>query len=89
MAQKIDLMDSLGKEVAGEVVAIFNNPKLGHSYVAYTDGSKEDESIEDILVSIYKIDGDKIELEPIEDEAEWNYIDTFLKEEIFMEDDYE
>lgn len=88
MDNKMILIDKDGKEQKCDVVALFNNPKINAEYVAYTDGTTTDGKL-NLLVSRCSFKGEKLQLEEIVDEKEWQFIDNHLKTYVFGDDDFE
>lgn len=87
MIDNLKLIDKNGLELNCEIIALFNNPEFKAKYVVYTDGTKT-EGKTDVLVSRGEFVGDKIQLSEITDEKEWQFIDSFLENEIFGADEF-
>ncbi len=87
MIDNLKLIDKNGLELNCEIIALFNNPELKVRYVTYTDGTKTDGKT-DILVSRAEFVDDKIQLSEITDEKEWKFIDSFLENEVFGDDEF-
>lgn len=69
--------DTIKFEENGEeykIIKILNPNNILYDYIIYTnDGAN-------IFASRYKVNNGQIELTPIEEEYEWNYLDEYLKE---------
>lgn len=53
-----------------------------YDYLAYTDGTKNDDDL-NLLVNRYTIKDNKIELEEISDEVEWERVNKFLNSMLY------
>lgn len=79
------LTDNNGKEVKCKVVANFNlNDK---HYIAYTDGTKDEEGKDELYVSGYEENNGEYNLREITSSFEWEQVDKYLDEYLFFEDD--
>lgn len=89
MGDKITIIDSEGKEITCEVIALFNLPSFKKQYVAYTDGH-ESTSKKNLLVSSYtRKETGELDIEPIESEEEWTEVEKYLNAEVFGEDEWD
>lgn len=79
MENKIVLVDSEGKEETFNVVLTFSHPESDAQYVIF-----EKEETEDDQVYAYRYDAEN-NLYPIEDEAEWAFVEEVL--DAFNEED--
>ncbi len=80
MKQELNLIDENGKEIQCKVVAIWH--KGNDSYIAYTDGTITDGK-EEIFASKFVNKDGSIELVSIDSDAEWDYVDEYLNDNIF------
>lgn len=84
MKDVLELVDTRGHVIECEIVAIFRNDDK--SYIAYTE--RNDLSNEkELLVSRFVKRGDKVELEDITSDNEWEFVEKYLKNEVFEVDD--
>ena len=58
-----------------KIIKILNPSNILYDYIIYTNDN------ENIYASRYKIVNNKIELYPVEEEYEWNYLNNYLMEE--------
>ena len=57
-----------------KIIKVLNPSNILYDYIIYTNDN------ENIYASRYKVINEKIELFPIEEEYEWNYLDKYLME---------
>ncbi len=57
-----------------KIIKILNPSNYNYDYIIYTNDNKN------IYASRYKVINEKIELFPIEEEYEWDYLDKYLME---------
>ena len=70
-------MDTFKFEENGEeyqIIKILNPKNILYDYIIYTNDGVN------LYASRYKVKDNQIELSPIEEEYEWNYLDEHLKE---------
>lgn len=72
------IVDNKGKERICEVLFTFESEETKKNYIVYTDNSKDHDGNVRVFASIYKVNGDKTELEAIESEREWRIVETIL-----------
>ena len=72
------IIDNNGKERKCEVLFTFESEETNKNYIVYTDNTKDDEGNVRVYASIYKVNGEKTELEAIESEREWKIVETIL-----------
>lgn len=70
-----------GKENICYILKVLENPDNRKKYIIYTDGSKNELGMMEVLASAYRIENGNIKLDPILDDAEWDFIDTILEQE--------
>ena len=80
MNQKMTLIDSNNNEIVCDIIANFTND--GKNYVAYTDGSMNNNDYE-LFVSRYIYDNDKMKLFDIDNDDELQYVNEFLDKYLF------
>ena len=71
------IQDTFKFEENGEeykIIKVLNPSNILYDYIIYTNDN------ENIYASRYKVVNEKIELFPIEEEYEWNYLDKYLME---------
>jgi len=93
----LTVIDENGAELEFEILFTFDSPEYNKDYVVYmsTDEADLDEDgYPEIHVSSYTVneDGEGGGLEPIEDEAEWEYVEEVVAsfiEDMEEEDDEE
>ncbi len=76
---KIKVKDEKGNEVVCDILFTFENDETNKNYIVYTDNSKNDKGELQIYASTYVMDGEKMKLEDVKTDKEWNVIDTILK----------
>ena len=59
-----------------KIIKVLNPSNILYDYIIYTN----DNDNENIYASRYKVINEKIELFPIEEEYEWDYLDKYLME---------
>ena len=57
-----------------QIIKIINPKNVFYDYIIYTNDGVN------LFASRYKVNNGQIELSPIEEEYEWNYLDEYLKE---------
>ena len=72
------IIDNNGKERVCEVLFTFESDETKKNYIVYTDNSMDNEGNVRVYASIYKVKGEKTELEAIETEREWKIVETIL-----------
>ena len=72
------IVDAEGKERVCEVLFTFESDETKKNYIVYTDNTKDHEGNVRVYASIYKVNKEKTELEPIETEREWKIVETIL-----------
>jgi len=72
------IIDAEGKERVCEVLFTFESDETKKNYIVYTDNTKDHEGNIRVYASIYKVNKEKTELEPIETEREWKIVETIL-----------
>ena len=68
-----------GKEVSFDVLFTFDSQDTLKSYIVYTDYSTNEDGTIIIYASIYNPDDKDLNLIPIEDESEWQLIETMTE----------
>lgn len=83
----ITLVDDQGNEELYKVLFTFDSDDYGKSYVLLYPASAENDEQVDIQAYAYQNqdDGSEGELEPIEDDAEWDMVEEVLN--TFLDDD--
>lgn len=84
MEDILKLIDKDGHEIECEIVAIFRKDEK--NYVAYTE-KKDTSDKKDLLVSRFVKRADKVELEEITSDSEWESVEEYLENEVFEVDD--
>ena len=87
--QKITLVDDDGKETLHEVLFTFHSDEYNKNYILLVpEGVEEDEEV-DIQAFVFDPDEDgeatEGELQPIEDDKEWDMVEEVLN--TFLDDD--
>ena len=80
MYEKMTIIDSDNKEVECNIIASWH--KDNNNYLAYTDGTKTNDKL-DLYVSKYIKEDDNIKLIAITDEEEWQYVNKYIEENVF------
>ena len=70
----ISLKDENGVLKEYEVVCTITSDDGLHNYICYTDNTKDEDGDLKILISAYKVNGEDMDIFPIETEEEWNWI---------------
>lgn len=73
------LEDKNGSKLNCNIVAKWSD---GNDYIAYTDGTKTGDDL-NLFVSKYTTKDDVIQLEPINDDDEWNRANAFLDKYLY------
>jgi len=73
------VVDEDGNERVCDILFTFDSPDTGKSYIAYTDGTKDEEGCEVVYASIYDPTNEDDTLQPIETEEEWAMIENVLE----------
>ena len=83
----ITLVDDQGNEQLYKVLFTFDSDDYGKSYILLYPASAENDEQVDIQAYAYQNqdDGSEGELEPIEDDAEWDMVEEVLN--TFLDDD--
>ena len=79
---KFTVINDEGKQIECEVLFTFDSDETKKSYIEYTDNTKDEIGNIKVYASIYDpkaMDDNKMQLEPIETEKEWNIIETILE----------
>lgn len=76
--QKFTVVNNEGKEIECEALFRFESDETHKNYIVYTDNTTDDEGNTRVYASIYTPGDDKMKLEPIETEEEWNKIQQIL-----------
>lgn len=66
------------KEIECEIVFTFKDDNNNISYIVYTDGTKDEDGELEIYASRYSLEGNQYILSDIENDYEWNLIDSML-----------
>lgn len=83
---KFKILDN-GQEVECEIVLTFKDKKNDISYIVYTDGTKDENGIDEIYASRYVLNNGNYELKAIENDYEWDLIDKELDKKYTEMDD--
>ena len=67
-----------GREIICDIVMTFKDDSNNINYIVYTDGTKDFKGELEIYASRYIIEDGNYMLEPIENDYEWNLIDSML-----------
>lgn len=67
-----------GKEIECNILLTFKDDKSSINYIVYTDGTKDQEGELEIYASRYILKGNDYYLQAIENEYEWDLIDSML-----------
>lgn len=70
--------DKEGKEVECDIWFTLESDETKKHYIIYTDNTKDEKGNIRVYASIYNPDEEETELIPIEDEKEWNMIESIL-----------
>lgn len=73
------VLNENGEEIVCDILFTFDSEETGHSYIAYTDNSLDENGRVQVFASIYDPTGADKKLTPIETEKEWKVIDTILE----------
>ena len=73
------LEDNEGNKINCNIVAKWHD---GNDFVAYTDGTKTGDDL-NLFVSKYILKDGVVHLEPINDDNEWNKVNTFLDKYLY------
>lgn len=84
--KKIFKCNVAGIEKEFEILYTFQSFKTGKDYIIYTDNTYDNENNLTIYAAIYFPQHLEKDIENIENEADWNEVELFLKE---MSDNYE
>lgn len=84
MYSSFTVMDENKEEVKCDIVAMFTDGKS--DYVAYTDGTMIDGELE-LFTSKYETKDNTVILKPIYKDEEWDFIDKYLSEKVFNDED--
>lgn len=76
---KLKVKDQDGNEEIYDILFTFDNEETKKSYIVYTDNTKDKNGKVQVYASIYDPKDEKMKLEEIKTEKEWQYIDTILK----------
>ena len=68
-----------GKEINCEIVSTFKDYGNDINYIVYTDGTMDNFGNLEVYASRYILEGSNYILNPIENEYEWNLIDSMLE----------
>ena len=79
--------DENGEKVKYTVLFSFDNPETNLSYVVYTDENVDEDGSTRAYAASYVMDGEDMELSPIETEEEWSVIEELLNELYDSEED--
>ena len=66
------------KKIRCNIIKTFRDENNKHSYIIYTDGTKDKDGELEIYASRYTLLNDEYILEEIESDYEWNLIDNML-----------
>ena len=75
----LKVIDDSGKEIEYEILCAFKLSQTGKNYVAYTDGTSDEEGNLNIFASIF-YPQDNSKLDSIKTEEEWQEVEKRLKE---------
>lgn len=75
-----------GQEKECEIIFTFKDKSSNISYIVYTDGTKDENGVDEIYASRYVLNNGNYELQDIENDYEWDLLDNEL-EKRFMEMD--
>ncbi len=75
----LKVKDANGNEKEYDVIFTFDNEENGMRYIAYTDNTKDENGKIEVYASKYNPKDEKMKLEEIKTEKEWQYIDVILK----------
>lgn len=79
---KFTVINDEGKQVECEVLFTFDSDETKKSYIVYTDNTQDEIGNIKVYASVYdpkNMSDDKMKLDPIETEKEWNIIETILE----------
>lgn len=83
----IYVADGEGNDLAFEVLFYFEDPNSGQNYVFLLPEEGADGEEDEVLAFRYKEEGDQIQLEDVETEAEWDMLDEVFN--TLMQDEEE
>lgn len=75
----IKVYDEKGNEVICDILFTFDSDETKKSYIVYTDNTKDENGKIQVYASIYDLKDEKMKLEEIKTDKEWQVIDTILK----------
>ena len=75
----IKVYDEKGNEVICDILFTFDSDETKKSYIVYTDNTKDENGKIQVYASIYNPKDEKMKLEEIKTDKEWQVIDTILK----------
>ena len=79
---KFTVINDEGKQIECEVLFTFDSDETKKSYIVYTDNTQDEIGNIKVYASIYdpkNMNNDKMKLDPIETDKEWNIIETILE----------
>lgn len=86
MNEKMILTNELGTEITCTIVAMWTKDQ--NNYIAYTDGTYDNNGKEELYVSKYKKVKESLKMIPITSEKEWDYVDEYLEKNLFVEEEF-
>ena len=75
----IKVYDEKGNEVICDILFTFDSDETKKSYIVYTDNTKDSNGKVQVYASIYNPKDEKMKLEDIKTEKEWQVIETILQ----------
>lgn len=76
-----------GKEINCEIILTFMDETSKINYIVYTDGTLNYLNEKEIYASRYKLENNNYILEPIQNDSEWDLIDSVLEKKYKELDD--
>jgi len=80
MKESMTLLNENNQEITCNIIAKWSHNN--NNYIAYTDGTKEQEKL-NLFISKYIIDNNNLKLEEITNDEEWEYVNQFLNEHLY------
>ena len=76
------VINDKGEQIECEILFTFDSDETNKSYIVYTDNTKDEIGNIKVYASIYdpkSLGDNKMALDPIETDKEWNIIETILE----------
>ena len=79
---KFTVINDEGKQIECEILFTFDSDETKKSYIVYTDNTQDEIGNIKVYASVYdpkNMNDEKMMLQPIETDKEWNIIETILE----------